>query len=73
MKGLLETAWYWTVPRSDSRCDSCDEAVDQDPRIAYEHSSATVLCTGCAEDLGVAARCRESRRARKARQLQLVA
>jgi hypothetical protein len=40
--------------------------------IAFEFESRTVYCGRCAEQLGIAEHCRESRRARQLRQLRLI-
>jgi hypothetical protein len=40
--------------------------------IAYEFESRSVYCAECAQELGIAEHCRESRRARQLRQLRLI-
>jgi hypothetical protein len=62
--------WYWTVGLYGF-CDRCGTAVEGST-IAYESGTRTVLCGACAEDVGVASECVESRRARRARQLRLI-
>ena len=74
MNGQLLDAtpsWWWTIARTGSTCDDCGVRVGN-CLIAYESVAGSVICEACAEDRGVAAECRESRRARQARQLRLV-
>jgi hypothetical protein len=70
MKGD-ERHWWWTIGRF-GLCDACGVEVAE-TRIAYESSSRTVYCENCAEDAGIAERCQESKRARRARQDRLIA
>lgn len=66
---LLETSWWWTIGRGGD-CDQCGARV-AGTVIAYESLERTVLCETCADETGVADSCRESKRARRARQQRL--
>jgi hypothetical protein len=64
------TRWWWT-PARRGLCRRCGLDV-AGQMIAYEFEGRTVYCGRCAEQLGIADLCRESRRARLARQLRLI-
>jgi hypothetical protein len=64
---MATQTWWWTV--SDfGYCDGCGEPTTG-KRIAYEPYLRSVLCESCAFDREIAEACRESKRARRARQL----
>ena len=65
-----DESWWWTVGRF-GLCDCCGVDV-AGSRIAYEGGSRLVYCESCAEEAGVASKCRESRRTRRARQERLI-
>jgi hypothetical protein len=62
--------WWWTIA-GFGLCDGCAADVTGSP-IAYRFEDRLVYCEGCAEELGIAAECVESKRARLARQQHLI-
>jgi hypothetical protein len=71
MEPLTVSSWWWT-PASFGSCDRCGVPVEGE-LIAYAASSRSVLCGSCADELGIASECRESRAARRARRERLIA
>ena len=62
--------WWWTPARRGS-CDRCGRDVAAE-LIAYSFETRTVYCVRCADQVGVAPKARESKRAREARHARLI-
>ena len=58
--------WWWTIATA-GHCEVCWEPV-RNRVIAYEPFSRATMCYECAEYGGIAEGCRESKRAKQARQ-----
>jgi predicted sulfurtransferase len=62
--------WYWT-PARRGHCHRCGRDVCGE-LIAYSFEDRTAYCARCADRLGIAAKARESKRARRARHERLI-
>jgi hypothetical protein len=66
-KGPMPSQWWEAFAPKGCVCDECGEAVPPGELTAYRHHPRRSVCVGCAKQIGIAERCKPSRKVREAR------